>query len=371
MSAADLDPVGAAASSLPPPLAFLLPPRGLVSSVVAVLVALMVGAGLIAAWGVNPVTAYVALIDGAFGNRNSIAETLLRSVPLTFAGLGVAIAFRGGAFNVGAEGQLFIGATAATFVGTSLVGEPAPLVLLIMVFSAFVAGAVWSGLAGLLKLGFGASELITTIMLNYIAIYLVSYLLNGPLQDPDSYLPQTVPLARSISPPILIAKTRLHAGFLLGLVAVLLAHLALWRTTFGFRLRVVGLNPRAALNAGIGATGITLAAFLLSGGLAGLAGLMEVVGVQHRMIENLSPGYGYTAIIVALLGQTNPVGVLAAAVLFAALQVGATTMESGAGVPSTLATILQGLVVLFLIGHGAFDFLRRRLARRAVPDAVA
>lgn len=369
MSAADLDPV-AAAAPLPRPLAFLLPQRGLVSSVVAVLLALVVGAGLIAAWGVNPVTAYATLIDGAFGNRNSIAETLLRSIPLTFAGLGVAIAFRGGAFNVGAEGQLFIGATAATFVGTSLAG-PAPLVLLIMVAIAFIAGAAWSGLAGLLKLGFGASELITTIMLNYIAVYLVSYLLHGPLQDPDSYLPQTVPLARSISPPILIAKTRLHAGFLLGLMAVLLAHLALWHTTFGFRLRVVGLNPRAALNAGIGATGITLAAFLLSGGLAGLAGLMEVVGVQHRMIENLSPGYGYTAIIVALLGQTNPIGVLAAAVLFAALQVGATTMESGAGVPSTLATILQGLVVLFLIGHGAVDFLRRRLPRRAAPETPA
>jgi general nucleoside transport system permease protein len=370
MSAADSDGIGAAA---PPAqsVAFLRPPRALVSSVLAVLLALLVGAGLIAAWGVNPVKAYATLIDGAFGNRNSIAETLLRSVPLTFAGLGVAIAFRGGAFNVGAEGQLFVGATAATFVGTSLAGASPPLVLAIMVATAFVAGAVWSGIAGLLKLGFGASELITTIMLNYVAIYLVSYLLHGPLQDPDSYLPQTVPLARSISPPILIAKTRLHAGFLFGLAAVLLAHLALWHTTFGFRLRVVGLNPRAALNAGIGATGVTLAAFLLSGGLAGLAGLMEVVGVQHRMIENLSPGYGYTAIIVALLGQTNPIGVLAAAILFAALQVGATTMESGAGVPSTLTTILQGLVVLFVIGHGAFDLLRRRRSSRPALATAA
>jgi simple sugar transport system permease protein len=363
MSAAGSEPVGGEAP-LPSPMAFLKPPRGLVSSLAAVLLALIVGAGLIAAWGVNPLRAYATLIDGAFGNKNSIAETLLRSIPLTFAGLGVAIAFRGGAFNVGAEGQLFVGATAATFAGTTLTGLPPSLVLALMILAAFAAGAAWSGLAGVLKLRFGASELITTIMLNYIAIYLVSWLLHGPLQDPDSYLPQTVSLARSISPPILIAKTRLHAGLLLALVAVLLAHLTLWHTTFGFRLRVVGLNARAALNAGIGATGVTLAAFLVSGGLAGLAGLMEVVGVQHRMIENLSPGYGYTAIIVALLGQTNPAGVLAAAILFAALQVGATTMESGAGVPSTLTTIIQGLVVLFVIGHGAVDFLRRRLAGR-------
>jgi simple sugar transport system permease protein len=368
MSAAGSGDIDATAPLTRPPRLVLVP-RGLVSSLIAVALALLIGAGLIAAWGVSPLKAYAALVDGAFGNRNSIAETLLRSVPLTFAGLGVAIAFRGGAFNVGAEGQLFVGATAATFAGIELAGAPVAFVLAVMVIAAFVAGAAWSGLAGVLKLGFGASELITTIMLNYVAIYLVSYLLHGPLQDPNSYLPQTVPLPRAIAPPVLIAKTRLHAGFLLGLLAVLLAHLALWHTTFGFRLRVAGLNPRAARNAGISATGVTLSAFLLSGGLAGLAGLMEVVGVQHRMIENLSPGYGYTAIIVALLGQTNPIGVLAAAILFAALQVGATTMESGAGVPSTLATILQGLVVLFVIGHGAFDFVRRRPVHRSLAEA--
>ena len=334
--------------------------QGILSSIVAVALALVCGAVLIAGWGVNPLTAYAALLNGAFGNWNSLAETLLRAIPLIFTGLAVALAFRGGSFNVGAEGQLFLGGTAAAWVGLTLTGLPAPVLILLMMLAAIVAAALWSLLAGVLKLRFGASELITTIMLNYVAIELVSYLLHGPLQEAARYLPQTERLPSLANLPALIPHTRLNIGFLVAVVVVLLAQFALWRTIWGFRLRVTGLNARAALNAGIGVTGMTVWAFLVSGGLAGLAGYMEVVGVQHRMIENLSPGYGYTGIIVALLGQTSPLGVLAAAILFAALQVGATTMETAAGVPSTLTTIIQGLVVLFVIGRGALDLLRRK-----------
>jgi ABC-type uncharacterized transport system permease subunit len=341
------------------------PPRTLVLSVVSVLLAFAIGAILIAGWGVNPITAYGALIEGALGNRNSLAETLVRAVPLALAGLGVALSFRGGVFNVGAEGQLYVGGIAAASAGVQLQTAPSIVALPSMFVAAFVAGALWSGLAGVLKLRFKADELITTIMLSYIAIFLVGYLLHGPLQDPDSPLGQTARLAPNEFLPIILPKTRLHAGLAIAVVLAVLAHLLLWRTTWGYRLRVVGLNARAGLNAGIDVRRSVMSVFLLSGGLAGLAGSAEVAGVQHRMIEGLSPGYGYTAIIVALLGQTTPYGVIAAALLFAILQVGATTMESVAHVPGTIATIIQGLVVLFLIGHGALDFLRRRWRRVA------
>jgi ABC-type uncharacterized transport system permease subunit len=339
------------------------PLRSLVFSLVAVLLAFAMGAVLIAAWGVSPITAYGALIDGAFGNRNGVAETLIRAVPLALAGIGIALAFRTGVFNVGAEGQLYFGGIAAAWTGLNLSGA-APFVALSLMFAAaFAAGAAWSGMAGVLKLRFNANELITTIMLSYVAIFLVAYFLHGPLQDPDSPLGQTASLARGEVLPVILSKTRLHSGVFVAVILAVLAHLLLWRTTWGYRMRVVGLNSRAALNAGIDASRVTLSAFLLSGGLAGLAGFTEVAGMQHRMIEGLSPGYGYTAIIVGLLGQTTPLGVLAAALPIAALQVGATTMETVAHVPATITTIIQALAVLFLIGHGALDLARRRFSR--------
>lgn len=341
---------------------FQLPPA-LLGSVFAVLAAFVVGAALIAAVGVNPLTAYSALFEAALGSRNGLAETLLRTVPLAFCGLGIALAFRAGVFNVGAEGQLFLGGTAAAAVGVAGAGLPSLVLLPAMGISAMLAGALWSGLAAWLKLRFRADELITTIMLNYVAIHLVGFLLHGPLRDPNAALAQTARLTADARLPVLLSGTRLHAGILIVVIAVILAHLFLWKRTNGFRLRVVGLNPRAALNAGMNVRGTILFGFLICGALAGLAGFAEVAGVQRRMIENLSPGFGYTAIIVALLGQTNPFGVLAAAFLFAALQIGATTMESAAGVPGTLTTVIQGLVVLFLLGRPAIAMLRARLAK--------
>jgi simple sugar transport system permease protein len=332
----------------------------LASSAGVVVLALLFGGALIAAWGVNPVAAYGALFSGAFGNFNSIAETLLRSIPLMCTGLAVAFAFRAGTFNIGAEGQLLFGGMAAAVVGLSLT-PVAPTAVLIpaMMASAVVAGALWSLLPGVLKLRFGASELITTIMLNYVAVHFISFLLLGPFQESAGFLAQTDRLDRATTLPQLIERTRLHVGLLVVLAVVVIAQFALWHTTWGYRIRVAGLSNRVALNSGMNVTTLTLSVFLVSGALAGLAGYMEVVGVQRRMVEDLSPGFGYTGIIVALLGNTSPIGVMLAAVLFAALQVGATTMETAQGVPSTIATIIQGLVVLLVIGRGALNFLVR------------
>jgi simple sugar transport system permease protein len=337
-------------------------PRSVLSGVASVAIAFAVGAILIAAIGHDPVLAYLSLFEASLGSTNGLAETAIRTVPLAFCGLGIALAFRAGVFNVGAEGQLFIGGLAAAWTGLQLTGQPQWLVLPAMGIAAAIAGAAWSAIAGVLKLKLRADELITTIMLNYIAIHLVGYLLHGPLQDPGSPLARTARLATEARLPMLLEGTRLHAGLLIVIVVAIVAQVFLWRSVAGFRLRAVGHNPRAAENAGMNVKAALWTGYLVCGALSGLAGFSEVAGVQRRMIENLSPGFGYTAIIVALLGQTNPLGVLAAAVLFAALQIGSTTMESAAGVPSALTTVIQALVVLLLIGQNALPRLFRRRA---------
>jgi len=330
-------------------------------SLVAFVLALVIGAVIIALMGKDPLKAYAALLDGAVGNRNSLAETLLRAVPLSLAGIGVAIAFRAGAFNVGAEGQLFMGAMASSLVGLSFPGLPAPLLLGLMALAAMVAGGLWAGIAGALKAWLKASEMINTIMLNYIAIFLVSFLLHGPFKDPASPLGQTARLPRIAYLPVILQGTRLHAGLVLAVLAAAVGYLLMTRSAWGFRIKVVGKNTLAAQASGMHVNRVMVSALVVSGMLAGLAGFCEAAGVQHRMIENISPGYGYTAIVVALLGQTNPVGVFLSAVLFAALQIGASTMESAVGVPSSVITVIQYLVVLLLIGRGAFALLRGRL----------
>jgi general nucleoside transport system permease protein len=334
------------------------------SVLAAIALALLIGAGLIAALGFNPLKAYAALLDGAVGNRNSTGETLLIATPLALAGVGVSIAFQAGAFNVGGEGQLFLGAIASTFVGLKLAYLPGIWLIPLMILTALVVGALWAGIAGLLKIWCNSNEMINTIMMNYIAIFFVSYLVHGPLQDPHSPLGQTSAIPDQALLPVILHGTRLHAGLFLAILVALIVWLLLRRTTWGFHIRVVGKNPVAAQAAGIQVNWILLSSLLASGALAGLAGYVQAAGVQHRMIENISPGYGYTAIVVALLGQLNPLGVLVAAVLFGGLQVGATTMESAIGVPSSVVTVIQYSIVLFLIGRGAFAWARQRLQAR-------
>ena len=335
----------------------------LLESLIAIAVALLVGAGLIALLGKSPLAAYSALLDGAAGNLNSLSETLLKAIPLALAGVGVSIAFRANVFNVGAEGQLYLGAMAAAWVGLLLGDQPWTIVIPAMMIVAMIAGALWAGIAGVLRVRTGASEMINTIMLNYVAVFFVGYLLHGPLQDPDSPLGQTARLAEAARLPRLFTGLRLHGGIFIALAVVVIAYVLLWHTVWGFRIRSAGVNPEAARSAGVNTTWVILSSLMLSGALAGLAGFCEVAGVQRRMIENVSPGYGYTAIVVALLGRTNPPAVLISAILFAGLQVGASTMESGVGVPSSIATIIQYLIVLLIMGRGTWSLLQTLLHR--------
>ena len=331
----------------------------------AVVAALLCGAVLIAVAGADPVVGYLALFNGAFGSLNSVVEVLVKAIPLLLAGLGLALAFRAGFWNIGAEGQIFMGALGAVWVGLNAHDWPAYIALPAVVAAGFVGGAVWGVIPGILRAKLGASEIITTIMFNYIAFYVVNYFVTGPLVEADQFLAQTDPIAKSAELPRILRPTRLHAGIFVAVAAAGVLYWLMLRSTVGFRARVVGANEEAARYAGMSVGWTWVVVSGVSGGLAGLAGMVEVAGVHQLLLEDISGGMGFTAIVVALLGWLHPVGVVIAAILFAALDVGADSMQRVIGVPVTLVYIIQALVVLFVLArsaleHGTFDrFLRR------------
>lgn len=316
------------------------------SRVLAVVVALLVAIPVVAAAGADPLTAYDAIFQGAFGSLRAIGDVLNRVDTFLLLGLGIAIGIRAGFFNVGAEGQLWMGALGATVVAL-YVDVPGGLLIVLSLLAGMLAGALWSGLVAFLKTIFGVDELIGSLMLNYVAILLVGYLTFGPLKAYRAGQTDRTPAATDL--PVLIPGTRLHVGFVLAVLAMGLLWWVLNRTTFGYELRTIGGNPRAARFAGIRDTRVIAKVALLGGALCGLAGANAVLGVQHVLLSNFSPGWGYTAIAVALLGGMRPLGILAAAVLFGALEIGATNMQYAVQVPATLGGLIEGLVlVLFL-----------------------
>ena len=307
--------------------------------------------------------ALLALWQGAFGSAYAVlSATLVRTTPLLLLGLSVATAFRTGILNIGAEGQLLAGAMAAAAVGLASTGWPSAVAVAAMIVAGIVAGAGWAFIAAALRRWFGVLEVISTIMLNFLALHLVSWLVRGPLQEPTRTNPQSATLPDIAHWPTLIPGHRLHLGFLLGLLLAL-ALWVMWRhTAVGFRLRVVGMGARAAASAGRVAVDHTvMGAFLLSGAIAGLAGASEVGGVTWGLYDGISPGYGYTAIAVALLARLDPRAVVPSAVFFGALEAGAAAMQRDAGVPSVVVQVVVAVVVLAVI---ALDEWRRARATR-------
>ncbi len=326
--------------------------------------ALLCSSGIIWATGVRPVMAFRALWLGAFGNANSVAETLLKASPLLFAALGMCAAFQCRLWNIGAEGQLYLGALAAAIGGIYLPLPSPALAIPVLMLLGFLAGGCWAAIPGWLKARFGVSEIITTIMMNYIAMFLISYAVHGPLRDPGGYLPQSASLPEAAAFPVLIARTRLHLGIVLGVACAGVLYAVFRKTTLGFQMRIVGHSPLAARYSGIHVERVLLFSMMLSGGLAGIAGMGEVVGVHHRLLETISPGYGYTAIVIALLSYLHPLVAVLVSILFAGLMVGADAMQRAAGLPSALALVIQGLIVLFALGSEYF--VRQHLRRFAL-----
>lgn len=292
-----------------------------------------------------------ALWRGSLGSWDALtSSTLVRATPLVLTGLAVAIAFRASVWNIGADGQLLIGAAAATAAGLALGDAPAWVLLPSALVAGAIGGGCWAGIAAFLRMRFGVLEVISTIMLNFVALDLVGYLVRGPLQEPSHAYPQSNPIPANMHLPTLIAGTRLHWGFVAGVAASVILWWAMRSTAAGFRIRAIGANADAARVAGrIDVARATRNVLLLSGALAGLAGAIEVSGVTFALYENISPGYGYTAIAVALLAGLDPLGVLGTGILFGALEAGALSMQREASVPSVVVTAVEAALVLLLL----------------------
>jgi simple sugar transport system permease protein len=291
-----------------------------------------------------------ALWSGAFGSWYAITSaTLVRAVPLIVIGLGLALSFRAGAFNIGAEGQFYAGAIAATWLGLHAGSLPSPLAVAVLLSGAFLAGALWVAVPVLLRLRYGVLEVISTLLLNFVAEATTSLVVQGPLQESQGIYPQSDAIAESARLPLL-PGTRLHAGILLALAGAVVLHQLFTRRLWGFQLRAVGLSPRAAEISGrIDSRRMAAVALAVSGAIAGLAGGVEVAGVSYALFQNLSPGYGFTAIAVALLGRLHPFGVVLAGLLFGALEAGAGAMQREAGVPAVAVYVVEAVVILVVL----------------------
>ncbi len=343
---------------------------GPLTPLLAASAAFLLGALMLLALGANPLLAYGSMFQGAFGSLNSVADTIVKATPLLFVGVGICIAFRGGVINIGGEGQFVVGALAATVAAISLPQWPAWAIIPLTLTLGFLAGGLWGAIPGALKAYLNVNEILTTIMMNAIAVQGMNYLLRGPLMDPvqveqGSFIPQTARFSLASDLPRLV-PTRMHLGVALGVLAAVLVWALLWRTTVGFRIRAVGLNPSASRRAGIRVGRYAALALLLSGALAGLGGAVQVLGVHHRMFTDGSAmgftgGAGFNGIVAALFGQLHPLGTIPASVLFGAMIVGANKMQRAVQVPSALITALNGLVVVFVV---ASEIWRRRLAKR-------
>jgi len=340
----------------------------------ALVFALAVCAVILLLLGVNPIEAYAAMIAGAFGTVSGITQSIAKATPLLLVGLGICIAFRASVINIGAEGQIILGALAATWFSLAFRGWPDALLVVGTLLAGFLAGGFWGFIPGILKARFGVNEILSTVMLNVVATQILLAMLKGPLMDTTgvtagTFLPQSEQLPEAVWLAKLVPQTLLHTGAIFAVVLAFVVYIFLWRTTIGYRIRAVGLNPEASRYAGIRVPVYQALALTLAGGLAGLAGVVEVIGVQHRLLEGITSGYGFSGIVAALFGSLHPLGTIPASYLFGSLLVGADKMQRAMQVPSSLVDVLLGLVVLFVVGSQYYA--RRRAANRAARPAAA
>lgn len=348
--------------------------------ILSILLALVACGVLLLIVGVNPLETYRAMVQGAFGSAYAISETLVRATPLMLTGLAVSVAFRMLFWNIGAEGQLAMGAFAASgvalFLPEAVPGISAWVLLPLMLVAGFIGGALWGLIPAMLKAFLSVNEIITSLMLNYVAILWIQYLYYGPWRDPLGFgFPGTAEFARIAWLPRLrdtewlpqiFATGRLHWGLVLAILAAIVVWLIMDRTRWGYEIKIIGENPRAARYAGISIVRNILLVMILSGGLAGLAGFVQVAGISHRLQQGIVVGDGYTAIIIAWLAQLNPFGVLIVSVLMAGLFVGGDQIQITMGLPAAVAGVLQGAILFFVLGGNFFTQYRIRWTSRSL-----
>ncbi|MBN1430246.1 MAG: ABC transporter permease [Anaerolineae bacterium] len=351
--------------------------------ILAILTSLVVVAGVIALSGANPLEGFMGLWDGAFGDGDAVANTIIKTTPYIFAGLALTIAFRGGMFNIGVEGQFFVGSIIATLIGYAL-RLPPVIHLIVAILGGAIGGGLWGAIPGWLKARTGANEVITTIMTNYIILRIINWLISpngGPMRNPARPLPQTPEVYPTAYLPwidfskinfpwvnlswLASATGSLHWGSILALIMAVIVFVLLWRTILGFEIRTVGISPTAARYAGVNVERTMVTTMALSGAMAGIGGAVQVLALTHYFSTGFNVGYGFDSIAVAMLGGLHPAGVVLAAVLFGAMDAGATIMQMRTGVPIDIVTIIQGLVLMFV----AADLIVRQIYRIRVKPA--
>lgn len=335
-----------------------------ISPIAAIVLALSISALLLLAAGFNPARAFTVMWQGAFGDLRTITEVLIKATPLILIGSGLAVAFRCSIWNIGAEGQFYAGAVGATLVGILAITLPPFLMIPLTLLVGLVFGALWGMLAGYLRVRFNISEIVATIMLNYIAIIGTGYLVTGPMIDPaGGKYPQTARIMEAAVLPRFLPPTRLHIGFIIALIVAFVLYLLIFKTSTGYAIRTVGINPEAARYAGMNVERNIMLAMAISGGAAGLAGAIEITGISFRLYQQISPGYGFEGIAVALLANNHPLGIILSGILFGALRSGAEVMQISAKVPSVLVFVIQGLVILCVVAFGLYRLHSRWEAR--------
>ena len=330
--------------------------------------AFLVGGIILYAAGVDPLEAYALLIKGSLGTTRVVADTLVKTISLLIAGLAVAVAFKCKLWNIGAEGQLYMGALGGLLVGIAVVGMIPVASVIIVLIAGIAFGAMFSLVPAILKVKLGVNEIIVTVLLNFVALLFISYLLHGPIKAPG-FLPYSPDIFPESELPILVDRTRLHAGLIVAAMAAIFVHF-LWKSKVGFELKSVGMNISAARYAGMNITKSILITMAISGGLAGLTGAVLLSGVQHRLIEGISPGYGFIAVIIALLGRENALGVCLVAFFFAVLLQGSEVMYRTLGIPVAFAQTLQALVLVFVLIGEIFTRIHLPKRTKRVDDDI-